>query len=400
MVAHAKEYVRFSLDANREPKTDRVIRIALTRFPKSTIFSIRHAMALGAIQARNYNVARRSFLGLLNELEPGSEPWGKAIWALARMEEGLEEHGAASVWYFEMAESAKIPPRFRIQSMLRGFKQLAASGGAVDTPKVSKTVSSILKNVDDYKVALDAARQLALAGSSFLALKLEAANRGQTLADLTLKKSKTAQEKLTILEYVARRQSWDLGDHVAILERWDTLPLDDKVEFAATNGSLWYGYLSLVFRALVACSRVEEGQGLAASVIDGDAATPEGYVIVGTEYATWLIKNGKTETAFEYFDWIAKEAPTHRKAAVAHYWLAIRNLKNGLTKEAKAAAQKVRKCYGGVPALLEEWEFDAAALMILHDNIAESALITSSVSYSEYFIQGALSRIQRDMKEL
>ena len=202
-VGHAKAYARYSLLAATVPNTALVTLIATKRFGILHTTAVRHAMASGAIQAKETACARTWLLALLGDLKPGTEAWGKATWALARMEEDLEKPGPASVWYFELAENNLTPPRFRIQAMLKGFRQLAASGGAVDTPKVSAAVSSILATVNDYKLALDAARQLALAGNSFLDLKLQAAQRGKSLAFTAFQIATTTKEKLSILAQVS-----------------------------------------------------------------------------------------------------------------------------------------------------------------------------------------------------
>lgn len=396
-VGHAKAYARYSLLAASNPNTTLIIRFSTERFGADHAAAVRHAMALGAIQARDTDRARTWLLALLSELTPGTESWGKATWALARMSEDQEKPGEASVWYFELAENNLTPPRFRIQAMLKGFRQLAASGGAVDTPKVSAAISAILNVVDDYKLALDAARQLSLAGASFLNLKLQAAQRGKSLATTALQNAASSREKLAIIEYVARRQAWDLGDFTSILEQWDQLPLKDRSEFETLSGSLWYEYVAILFKALTRKNRVPEAESLVASIIDRDRSTSEGYVIVGSEYAEWLLRGGQKAKAFEYFVWIAKESPTHRRAAVAHYWMALSHLKQGEQNQAKIAAEKVRACFGGIPALLDEWKMDAAAYIILNDNRIDDSIRASGVSYSKTFLFDSSARLTRDL---
>ncbi len=399
-VSHAKAYARFSLLALSTPNLTLINRIATQRFGDLHTITVRHAMALGAIQAKDTDRARTWLLALLADLTPGTEPWGKATWALARLEESLENPGEASVWYFELAENKLTPPRFRIQAMLKGFRELVKSNGTVDTPKVSAAVSSILSTVDDYKLALDAARQLSLAGASFLDLKLQAAQRGKSLAAIALQNASTSREKLTILEYVARRQVWDLGDCTSVLERWDQLSPKDRLEFETVTGALWYEYVSLIFKALTRKDRSAEAESLIAKIIDRDRSTPEGYVIVGTEYAEWLLQSGEKAKAFEYFDWIAKEAPTHRRAAVAHYWIALRHIKQGEQDLAKQSAVCIRKCFGGVPALLDEWELDAAALLILSNKNASLAIKASGVHHTENYLEKTNGKLQIQIKKL
>jgi hypothetical protein len=369
LISHAKAYVRHSLLSEESPDLNQLLRIATRRFPgdPALVHAIRHTACLAAMMAVKHDLARGWLHQLITDTSAAGdlEAWGKATWALARLSEDLENPGEASVWYFELAENNLTPPRFRIQAMLKGFRQLAASGGAVDTPKISSTISTILNTVDDYKLALDAARQLALAGPSFLNLKLQAAQRGKSLATTALQTASTSREKLAIIEYVARRQAWDLGDFTSILEQWDQHSAKERTEFEMISGSLWYEYVAILFIAFTRKNRISEAELLVANIIDRDRATPEGYVIVGTEYAEWLLKSGQKAKAFEYFDWIAKESPTHRRAAVAHYWIALRHLKHGEQSKAKFAAETIKACFGGVPALLQEWELNAKAELLL-----------------------------------
>jgi tetratricopeptide (TPR) repeat protein len=398
-VGHAKAYARYSLLGSSIPNITLITRIATERFGILHTTAVRHTMALGAIQAKDTDRARIWLLDLLSDLNPGTEAWGKATWALARLSEDLGNPGEASVWYFELAENNLTPPRFRIQAMLKGFRELVKSNGAVDTPKVSATVSSILSTVDDFKLALDAARQLSLAGNSFLALKLQAAQRGKSLAFTAFQAARSSKEKITILEYVARRQIWDLGDSTSVLDCWDQLSPQDRSEFETVTGSLWYAYVALVFKALTRKGRTAEAESLVATIIDRDRSTPEGYVIVGIEYAEWLLKSGLKAKAFEYFDWIAKEAPTHRRAAVAHYWIALRHLKLGQQDFAKLSAEKVRKCFGGIPALLDEWELDSAAIGILGIS-GDTAIKASGVFYTQDYVGKSLIRMTADLDQL
>jgi hypothetical protein len=139
--------------------------------------------------------------------------------------------------------------------MLRGFKLLGASGNPVNSPKTSETIRSILAGIDDYRLLLDAARQLSLAGSSFANLKDEAARKGVSLADEAIGAAKTPQEGLMILEYLARKQHWDIGDSAGVIIRWNALPPARRSDFATAGGSVWYEYLALVFRSLIVSGR-------------------------------------------------------------------------------------------------------------------------------------------------
>ena len=400
-VSHAKAYARYTLLASAAPNTQLITRITTERYGIAHTTSVRHAMALGAIQARNFGLARTWLLSLLADLTPGTEAWGKATWALARMAEDLENNGEASVWYFELADNKLTPSRFRIQAMLKGFQKLAASGGAVDIARVSSTVSSLLATIDDYKIALDAARQLSFGGARLLDLKLSAAERGKLLATAQLKVANTAKEKLTILEYVARRQAWDLGDFTSILEQWDQMSFEERMAFENLPGSLYYEYIALVFKSLNKRNRSLEAESIVTGIINQDHATPEGYVIVGIEYASWLLKKERKIEAFDYFQWIAREAPTHRSSALAHYWLSLKHLKTGSSDLTSAGGSAIRRCFASVPSLLSEQRLDAAGLLFEFDlDLISSFRANSNPIFSKTFLAQILAQIKEDLRSL
>ncbi|MEO5712020.1 MAG: hypothetical protein ABIT37_00890 [Luteolibacter sp.] len=363
-VAHAKAYTQYSLLASDTPNVAAVINRAAFRFGADHSYAIRHAMALAAMLSHQHDIARSWLISLLGDLTPGTEAWGKATWALARMESLLNRNSEAASGYFQIAASQQIPSRFRVQAMVRGFKYLVASGGAVDLPAITVSIHSLITVVDDYRVALDAARHLSLAGDSFTQLRQEAVDKGMAIANYAIANS-TPYEGIVIQEYLARKQYWDLGDTKNVVKRWKGLSVLQKSEYQAVGGSIWFEYLALVFKSLVSEELEGEASSLAASIVNGDKSTPEGYVIIGNEYAEWLEIQGNHTEALKYFQWIAAEVPGHRKAAHAHYILALRSYKNGMIDSAKASAYSVRKCFGNRPALLSEWKLDCRAALIL-----------------------------------
>lgn len=362
-IAHAKEYVRFSLLAGTDPNLDTVVRIASKKFPVTALLYIHHAACLGAMMANRYDIARPWLLALINEAAQlnQSDAWGRANWALARMESLLDNNAEAAFYYMEVAANPGTPPRFKIQAMLRGLKSLGKSGDAsTDIGQLSENIRAILRESDDFRIQLDAARQLALAGSNFTALTGEAARMGINLAKRDAEQAATTQIKLSIYEYLSRKLHCDLvGQNEEVVALWNTHSDQDKSEFAATGGSTWYEYIRTVFLSKIVLGMVDQAECLASSIVDGNQASPEGYVIVGSTYAEWLVKNGKVDKAFEFFEWIAKELPTHRNVSIAHYWLALRHYKYGATSQSRMSAVATKLCFSGSPSLLWEWEVDA-----------------------------------------
>jgi tetratricopeptide (TPR) repeat protein len=405
LISHAKTYVRHSLLADEEPNLSQLNRIANRRFPNDPVlqFAVRHTAALGAMMAVKHDLARGWLSTLIGDTAATGnlEAWGKATWALARMEALLENDAQAAFCYLDLAANEQTPSRFRIQAMLRGLRHLGKTGDhSTDIGQLTEKIRSILNGTDDFRLLLDAARQLALAGSNFSQLKDEAANRGTDLADQAIAAAKTPQEQLTHLEYLARKLYWDLGRTRPLLQRWEALSEKQKADYRATGGSTWYEYLSLVFLSLTETDRSAEAAALASSVLDHDTATPEGYVILGSTYAVHLLENGQRDKAFEYFTWIAKEVPTHRMAAVAHYWRAVWSLKNSAKDAAATSAQAVRACFGGRPCLLPEWELDAAALMIIYYGDSTAAIAAANGFYSLDFLMSAATRVARQVTDL
>jgi hypothetical protein len=241
--------------------------------------------------------------------------------------------------------------------MLRGLKFLGKSGDAsTDIGQLSDNIRAILRETDDFRILLDAARQLALAGSNFTALKNEAADHGTRLADKAIAAATTPQEQLAHLEYLTRKLYWDLSRTRELLQKWDNLTERQKADFHSTGSSVWYEYLSVIFLSLTESERAIEATALASGIIDANRATPEGYVILGSTYAEWLLQNGEKDKAFEFFEWIAKETPSHRRAAIAHYWLGLKCIINDNNIDGQMHRDLIFKALGGMPSLKIERE--------------------------------------------
>jgi len=153
-----------------------------------------------------------------------------------------------------------------------------------------------------------------------------------------------------------------------------------------------------VFLAKTALGMLDEAARLASSIVDGNQVSPEGYVIVGSAYAEWLIKNEKADEAFEFFNWIVKEAPTHRKAASSFYWLSLESLKRSENHESYKLAEAARKCFSGTPSLKSEWEIDSRCLTIMIDIDGDNKY--SNGIYTDKYLSKQLIEISKDVKLL
>jgi tetratricopeptide (TPR) repeat protein len=404
LISHAKAYVIHSFLADETPNVVQLTRIAALRFPSdpALVFAIRHTAALGAMMAVRHDFARNLLNSLITDAasKGNLEAWGKATWALARMEALLENHATAAFWYLDLAASPQTPPRFRIQAMLSGLRHLGKSDDfSTNIGELSTNIRSILNSTDDFRILLDAARQLVLAGSNFTLLKNEAADRGTILADKAITTA-TPREQLSHIEYLARKLYWDLGRSRSLLDRWDLLNEKQKADYHATGASTWYEYLSLVFRSLIEAGRTADATALVSSILDHNTATPGGYVILGSTYAQHLIQIGDKAKAFEYFIWIAKEVPTHRSAAAAHYWLALRFFKSRDEVKAIESARAVIRCFAGSPSLLEEWQIEAKAICLIARHDVAAAVEIGGTRYKASFFDQANSLLRTDLGKI
>jgi tetratricopeptide (TPR) repeat protein len=397
-VAHAKTYVFFTLKNGISPSINFVLNRAASRFNQDHCNSVHHAIALSAIQANRSDLARTWLNQLILKVERGSTAWSRAMWAWARMEGSLGRHAEAALLYLDISSQEAIPLRFRIHSMLSGITHLGRSGDAINLDQISQSIRGFIPSITDYKVALDAARQLSLAGENFQALRDEIATLGIRLADLQIARETSSLSKLKVCEYLARKQYWDLQDSSSVVIRWDGMSDSLKNEMRVTGGSKWYEYCSIVLLALINTGKTNQFNSLASSILDEGRSSPEGYVIVGSIYAKWLFENSDKNRANDYFIWISKELPTHVCAAESHYWLAIKYLRANNVQEALSRAQAVRSCFAGNPSLLSEWDIDAKALLILSNFNELEASKLSNNKYSTEFIKNANERVKADCK--
>jgi tetratricopeptide (TPR) repeat protein len=366
LIAHGKDHVRFALLSNQIPQLEPLLQISRKRFGRSHTLKLRHSMAHGAIKAQSYEMAKSMFLELVGEQPAGSAGWGKAIWSLAVLESSLGQAKPAAEWYLKLAENTQVPERFRAQATLRAFAQLATLDEEdIDLDGIRASIRSIVSNSADFRLVFDVARQLNLGGDDFYDLLDEAAARGEILVDLALKKETTPRGTLAILEYLARRQYYDVRKSKLLLIRWEKLGSSEITEFEKCGGSIWYNYLSLVFLAMIDVGRKNDAVKLASEILNGNRESPEGYVILGSAYAGWLIATKEYQTAFTCFEWIVQECPKHRSAAAAHYWLGLRALVRGDESTATAFAVSARECFSGRPALISEWQTECKSYHLL-----------------------------------
>ena len=363
-VALAKNLVEYGLVAGETIRPLDLVATLKQRFGSQTADQAAHAMCLGAMLAKRHDLARAWLHSLLNSLPEGSEAWGKALWALARMESGIEAHADAARHYLRLARSATIPLRFRLQSLLRGLRAAESAGQTFDPDSLQAEVEALVASIEDHEVLLDAGRQLALAGPRFRRLLLTVTRQAEARAWSAFHAQTDPAAAVYILNHLARRQFYDLYRAETLLQQWQQLP-EAKLQWLWTQEASFWEYLSLVLRSYLESNHPKLGEDLARNYLEDSATPPAGQLYLGTHFALWLLHQSRAKEAFHWLDRVRETSPTHRLAAHAHYWSALQAFRAGHRQIAERSARLARQCLSPKPGLHWEWTLDARAALLL-----------------------------------
>ena len=121
-------------------------------------------------------------------------------------------------------------------------------------------------------------------------------------------------------------------------------------------------------------------------------------MIVGIEHALARLARGQPKEAMAAFAWIAAECPTHRRAAPAHYWLALADLRRGDPAAAATRGTALRRCFAGKPTLLDDWLLDASATLLVTNMDQDRAIDMCGGRYTPEFLERANWKIRKDLE--
>lgn len=364
-VALAKTISTYGLRAGLDPsELEKTADFILRKYDRKTHDRAVHSMALGAMVAKGHIEARQLLTRQIDILKLGSLQWRKSLWALARMENALGNYKTSAAHYLTFAENPGTPPQFQIQGFLLWIDCCQKSGEAPDVQKTKAKLELILARVDDFKILLDAARQLALAGAPFIELTRsvvsDATNKALSAFDLTTN-PKTA---LNILIQLSRRQYYDFGQADKIHLFWESLP-PAKREWIWSQDSNFWEYQSLILNSYENSENTREADRLASALLEADTTPDVGTMHIAATYAEIWMKRGRQKQAYALFEKSVETSPTHRLAAQAWYWLALKSYKAGRKRAAADQATAIRRCFATKPALYWEWALDARAILLL-----------------------------------
>ncbi len=341
-----------------------VARMIRRRFGKDAEARALHSMALGAMLAGKYDLARPILTTQIKQGSAGSEQWGKDLWALARMEGVVGNHAAEAQHYLTAASHSGSPARFRLQGLLLWLRAAGKSGMAIDQESSKARILEVIKEIGDYRTLMDVARQLALAGANFKELSKMVAIEAETKALQEYAEALDPAEAVGILNLLARRQYYDLSRVRQMLQTWESID-DRKIDWLWSQDSRFWEYVSLIVAGYFDVGQASDGEALAVRMLAEPTVPMSGKPYIAATYGVWLVSQDRQGEAWPVFAQLIAGNPTHRLTSQAYYWCAVRSHKTGMKADALAQCGLARKCLAPRPGIHWEWSIDAKSALLL-----------------------------------
>lgn len=398
-LAGAKEYVRAGLWEDIDVDINSLIHTASNEYGWDFVPRVIHGLALSCMMAKRHDLARPL---LQRNIRQGARSDGiqaRSLWALARMEAMLGNRAEAASLYRGFSVRTDIPPRFRLQAQLLWITNLAQAGERANLLEVRREIAQVLDGVDDPFVLMDFARQLRSGPVHLRGWSEEVFKRGEEMALRQFERESNPGHAIDILFKVTRRQVHDFRAYRAAIEFWENMA-DEKKDWLWSTRTEFWQYLGYLMRAYSnGTTDVERINDFYGPWLTDPATPDEGWIWVGIEAGRWLLNRNRTGQALILFDEAVQRAPAHPFSALAWYWKALQAHKEGDLEKRNQYGRALRQAQGLSIGLLEEWEFDARALLLLADLNME-AVDVQAVNYDGGFLQKQHLQIKRDMEIL
>jgi tetratricopeptide (TPR) repeat protein len=358
---------------------DEVLTKITGKFDAATTAKAVHAMALGAMMAKKHGIARSLLSNQISNLEKGSVQWGKGVWALARMESLLGNHADSGTLYLTVAGHAGTPVRFRVQGLLEWVDQTQRSGAAPDLEAVRRKLDPVLALAGDFRLLLDAGRQLTLAGDLFKEIAGVVIQKGVELSTAAFLNADEPRDALEILIVLARRQFYDFGQFRQLVALWERIS-PSKREWLWNPDARYWEYLSLVYRSYQSNDDDVSADRVAHTMLDDLGVPPLGIAYLATVYGESLVRRGRFADGMKQLGRAIETLPTHEATSTGYYWAALDARKKKDSAQMVIQASALRRCFGGKPGLDRQWALDARAVLLL----AEAGVSRTSAEPARY----------------
>ena len=395
-IAFAKSYVRTGLLSKDATPAWRLLgRQIETRHNAKVSRRALHAMALGAIEAKQHDLARTILRELRSTTPRGQTQWARSTSALARMERSLGRHAAASETYLEMAANPLVDRRFRAEALILAAR--SAEAGNVTLPTQDTAwFQSFIATEKNHRTLLDLGRQLRVAPGALAELRHLAIERGTSMAEAELLRAEHPAPALTLLLELNRRQYHDFGQSSRVLDLFESYarPRLDWLWSPSLGFWEWYSIVAL---------SADRRQGpdaaltIARRYLDDPGTPPEGLALLATETGRCLMAHKRTAVALDLFSRATSARPTALTTIYAYYWQALDAWRQNKYIIAQQHAENIRRAIGRKPALLAEWECDSRAALLIENFEVKKVLSDKSNRYTDTFLFEQLANMKSDL---
>ncbi|MEM9478351.1 MAG: hypothetical protein AAGA58_01675 [Verrucomicrobiota bacterium] len=328
-VCACKAIVENTLRDGREPDIGLLADSVLRRFDERVAIKSRHAMALGAMNSSAYDLARSILKSVREEAKPGGGHWGRATWALARMEDGLKNYSASANAYLEFAKEETIDDQFRVQALVRWKRGLDKLDAPPNVEEFQMMVMEVVEQIEDYNVLIDVCRQLTFAGPELQIFNNSLFDVVEMRLWESAKAAATPEKANEIIVRLARKQYGDMKRRDRLILAWADLS-DTKKEWLWCEKEDYWEWQSLILRSMSDVEGESAARRFASSILSDPGCPSIGRLHVATALSLELLERGRVGEALDHFNWLVQEHPSHAVTAWAYYWLAIRDIGEGI----------------------------------------------------------------------
>lgn len=393
----AKELVRASLWEGRSVDIDRLLVEAESKYGQSFVPRTRQSLALSCMMAKRHDLARPLLQANIQHVPTTNAMWGKSVWALARMESLFDQAESARL-YRLFAEETSIPVRFRLQAQLLWCQALIAAGQPGPIMEARSMMETTLGNIQDPDVLMNFARQLQFGPPDLREWGTQLFEQGSKLALKQFHEASVPSLAMNRLFKLARRQVRDFGRNQDVIALWEGLA-PDKRDWLWSESSDFWGYMELVFEAYARTGKMKEAETFARELLDDHASPGDQLPFIGVPLARRLMRANRPADGLALFERMTQVAPTHPLSAEAWYWMALSAFKQGDYEKGKQYATRIREAQGTTVGLLDEWNLDAKALLLLADmDLAQ--IDPQAVNYNQEKLRSISRQIHADLEIL
>lgn len=393
----AKELVRASLWEGRSVDVDDLLAEAESKYGQSFVPRTRHSLALSCMMAKRHDLARPLLQANIQHVPTTNALWGKSVWALARMESLFDQAESARL-YRLFFEETSIPVRFRLQAQLLWCQALIAAGEPGPIMEARSMMETTLGNIQDPDALMNFARQLQFGPPDLRKWGTQLFEQGSSLALAQFHEANVPGLAMNRLFKLARRQVRDFGRNQDVIALWEGLASDKKDWLWSENSDFW-GYMELVFEAYARTGKMQEAEEFARALLDDPASPSEQLPFIGVPLARRLMRANRPADGLALFERMTQVAPTHPLSAEAWYWMALSAFKQGNYEKSKQCATRIREAQGTAVGLLDEWNLDAKAFLLLADmDLAQ--IDPQAVNYDQAKLMSINANMEKDMEIL